>query len=124
MSAQINKCALIFAGDYNINVLHIIINMLATQFIDCSYSYGLFPTISLPTRMSMHMSSLIDNIFVSDSSIFLSGLIHLDISDHLPIFVALKSSNQPVIKDNMNVVTRVVNQIRIDKLTRYLSSVT
>ena len=94
------------------------------QFIDCLNSYGLFPTISLPTRISKHTSSLINNIFVSDPSIFFSELIRLDISDHLPIFVALKSSNQPVVKDNMNVVTRVVNQIIIDKLTQYLSSVT
>ena len=56
--------------------------------------------------------------------LILSGLIRLDISDHLPIFVALKSSNQPVVKDNMNFVTRAVNQIRIDKLTQYLSSIT
>ena len=52
----------------------------------------------------MHTLFLIDNIFVSDPSIFLSGLICLDISDHLLIFVALNSSNQPVVKDNMNVV--------------------
>ena len=64
MSAQINKCTLILAGDYNINVLRTGINMLATQFIDYSYSYGLFPTISLPTRISMHTSSLIGKIFV------------------------------------------------------------
>ena len=76
------------------------------------------------TRISMHTSSLIDNIFVSDPSKFLSGLIRLDISDHLTIFDVLKSSNQCVVKDNMNVVTRVVIKIRIDKLTQYLSSVT
>ena len=75
--------------------------MLVTQFIDCLYSYGLFPIKSLPTRISMHTSSLIDNSFVSDPSIFLSGLIRLDTSDHLLIFVTLKSSNQPV-KDYMN----------------------
>ena len=76
------------------------------------------------TRISMYTSSLIDNIFVSDPSKFLFGLIRLDISNHLPIFLALKSSNQCVVKDNMNVVTRVVIKIRIDKLTQYLSSVT
>ena len=69
MSAQINKFTMILASDYN--VLCTGINMLATQFIDCLYSYGLFPTISLPTRISIHTSSLIGNIFVSESSIYI-----------------------------------------------------
>ena len=66
MSAQINKCTLILAGDYNIIFLRTCINILATQFIDCLYSYGLFSTISLPTRIYMHTTSLIDYIFASD----------------------------------------------------------
>ena len=39
-----------------------------------------------PTRITSSSATLIDNIFMNDSSFISSGLLCTEISDHLPIF--------------------------------------
>jgi hypothetical protein len=46
-----------------------------------------FPIITLPTRITSHTATLIDNIFTNHPDNYsFSGLLLSDISDHLPIF--------------------------------------
>ena len=55
-----------------------------------------FPAITLPTRITSHSATLIDNIFSNDIDQYIfSGLILSDISDHLPIFV-ISNDNEPL----------------------------
>ena len=83
-----SHCTLIVAGDFNINLLKYNVTSHYSEFLECSYSAGLFPTVSLPTRISSSHSALIDNIFVNDPVLSGSGLIVSDITDHFLIFVA------------------------------------
>ena len=70
-------------------------------------SSGLVPTISKPTRIAEHSSSLIDNIFISriDQLIY-SHIIYDDISDHLPILAQI-SSRGP---NNLNARTQMLKR--------------
>ena len=50
-------------------------------------SAGLHPLISLPTRITSHSATLIDNIFTNDICTNISsGVLFSSISDHLPAF--------------------------------------
>ena len=56
--------------------------------MDALYSHLFFPLITLPSRITSHTATLINNIFSShvEHSYLRSGLLITDISDHLPIF--------------------------------------
>ena len=75
-------------GDFNINLLNIDRHGPSNEHIDLLYSYGFFPCVTKPTRVSKTSSTLIDNIFTnnfSDISTTLSAILYTDISDHFPI---------------------------------------
>lgn len=74
-------------GDFNINLMNHHSHQLTGEFLDIMYANMFFPLITLPTRITAHTATLIDNIFInhSDNCSF-SGLLFSDISDHLPIF--------------------------------------
>ena len=56
-------------------------------------SYGFYPLISSPTRITNFTSTLIDNIFINEINTEMSsGIMINDISDHLPIFAMIKCS--------------------------------
>ena len=51
------------------------------------YSYGVFPQINKPTRVTSFSSTIIDNVFTNVLSMNAkSGILSNDISDHLPNF--------------------------------------
>lgn len=58
------------------------------DFINATYSLGLYPKITRPSQITAHSDTLIYNILtnVLEDSI-LSGPLVNDISDHLPVFV-------------------------------------
>ena len=80
---------LIVAADFNFDLLQSEHNANSSLFLDTMYSLGLINTISKPTHNISH--SLIDNIFISNSIHFSSGIFYWQISDHYPIFVFLKN---------------------------------
>jgi len=83
---------IILAGDLNIDLLKADSHADSNQFLNNLLSSGLVPTISKPTRITEHSSSLIDNIFISriDQLIY-SHIIYDDISDHLPILAQIST---------------------------------
>lgn len=84
---------ILLAGDYNINLLKINEREKFTEFLDKMINNSFFPKITLPTRFSTHSCSLLDNIFCKLSANCTetnAGVIHTNISDHLPCFVKLK----------------------------------
>ena len=87
MLAKTNANKRIFlCGDFNIDILKHD-NYVSKPFIDLLYSFGLYPLITKPTRITLHSATAIDNIFTNVVSRTRNGIwITDEISDHLPIF--------------------------------------
>ena len=81
----------ILCGDYNLNLMHTSSDRLVGEFVDSLACQGLINTILLPTRVTDHSATLIDNIFVSNNLTHNSGVFGVNISDHYPIFTNLKN---------------------------------
>ena len=84
----------IICGDFNIDLLKVNIKKTTTDFYDMITSSGFFPKITLPTRITYHSSTLIDNIFCKLSSRLINsraGIVDTHISDHLPIFICIEN---------------------------------
>ena len=79
---------LFIAGDTNIDLLKYGSNKKISNFLDSILSFGLLPSITLPTRLVDKSATLIDNIFTNRSnSQTQSFIIFDDLSDHLPILL-------------------------------------
>ena len=80
-------------GDFNIDLLKINERQVFSDFLDKMIHRSLFPTITLPTRLSNRSGSLLDNIFYKlcvDGSMSSAGIIISELSDHFPCFICLK----------------------------------
>ena len=75
-------------GDLNLNLLNNQNHNATEEFLDGLYSHLFYPLITLPSQITSHTATLIDNIFCSHvQHIYLrSGLLITDISDHLTIY--------------------------------------
>ena len=74
--------------DFNVNLLNNQNHNATGVFLDGLYSHLFYPLITLPSRITSHTATLIDNIFCNhvQHSYLRSGLLITDISDHLSIF--------------------------------------
>ena len=89
-------------GDTNIDLMKYDDHVPTKDFLDMLYSYGVFPKIDKPTRITAVSATLIDNIFTNVlSSNAKCGVLCNDISDHLPIFYV--SEYRGINKANKNV---------------------
>ena len=74
-------------GDFNINLLNTDMHKDTHNFSEMMCAYGLFPLTDKPTRINIHSSTFIDNIFTNNISCdACSGILMNGIPDHLPIF--------------------------------------
>ena len=66
------------------------------HFYDNIFEKGALPFINLPTRISEHSASLIDNILTIDifNNSLKKGLIKSNVSDQFPIFFSLKLTKE------------------------------
>ena len=86
---------IVIAGDFNYNTLNIDDND-SISFSNLFSSYGFISTISKPTRVTLDTSTLLDNIYINNSNLFVSsGVILEDLSDHFPVFSLLKLNHSP-----------------------------
>lgn len=79
-------------GDFNVDLLKYNDHQNSRNFMNNLFSYGYYPMINYPTRITCSSATLIDNIFTNvlhEES--MSGIIVNDISDHLPIFCLLEN---------------------------------
>ena len=84
----------LIGGDFNIDILKHHIDDTISSFVNLLSSLGFFPCICLPTRITSHSATLIDNFFCNDLSYITSpAVITQDVSDHLPISIHIKISN-------------------------------
>ena len=85
---------IVIHGDFNIDLLKLRENSFADRFLILMSSFGLMPVILRPTRITVNSRSIIDNIFVSDTSMFrTSNVIKSKISDHSPIVSCFGNSD-------------------------------
>ena len=76
-------------GDYNLDLLKCDSNPTTNSFFELLCSSGYFPKILLPTRITSHSATLIDNVFCKHSKYFCplqSGILSNRLSDHQPYF--------------------------------------
>lgn len=81
-------------GDFNIDLLKSNDHKKTAEFIDTMFSFGFYPLILKPSRITKDSATLIDNIFVNITNGNInSGLLVTDVSDHLPVFAVLEGNN-------------------------------
>ena len=106
---------LILAGDFNINLLKCDSLELIDEFYDMFLTKGLFPNITLPTRITKSTATLIDQIYtrfdkkVSNENY--AGIITSNLSDHFPIFLCI-----PIEVEKINILKKLSSKIILLKI--------
>ena len=88
-----NMKHMMFAGDFNMNVLDYEYNGKVKSFFDLMYQRNLIPTINKPTRVGKNSATAIDHI-ITDYVLtcdFKTAILKTDLTDHFPIVIALKN---------------------------------
>ena len=83
---QVNRNAIYLCGDFNIDLLKINTKIHYKTFYNNLIAAGYLPRISLPTRVTNHSATLLDNIFSTEFGNNDSGVIVNNISDHQMIY--------------------------------------
>ena len=83
---------IILGMDHNMDLLKASKHKHTQDVLDYNLEQDLLPTITKPTRISRTCASLLDNVFLSRNlqHSFTSGILEVDLSDHLPCIVVLK----------------------------------
>ena len=82
-------------GDFNVDLVKTGTNELTAEFLGTFTSGGYYPLVSLPTRLTDMMATLIDNIFTNNLGAKMeAGLVTVRVSDHLPIFAMVGGSGE------------------------------
>ena len=117
--AATNK-KLILIGDLNINLLEHTTHTPTNNFLATLQTLNFFPHISRPTRFpdtyNLGEPSLLDHIYTNFFHNFSSGIIHYQISDHLPIFLNI---TVPSRSNNLHKLEfRIFNQTNKQEFTQ------
>ena len=124
-------------GDFNIDIAKSIQNISnadqqdcnnyhennngSNNFLDILSSYGLFPSIKIPTRITPRSATLIDNIFTNTSdNENNSGVISFDVSDHMPIFMISSKLKFKNVRKQKKIKVRKENSQNISALNKDL----
>ena len=90
-----SKCSLEIVGDFNIDLLQFQNHEQTNDFLEASFSFGLLPVITKPTRITPTSATLIDHIWVKNKSeLHIAGIILCHISDHYPTFYIHKTREE------------------------------
>ena len=90
---------IVLVSDSNINLLHSSFWEPANKYMNLYAEHGFIPIISRPTRVTEHSATLIDHIFVNNiDAVSKSGILTLDMSDHMAPFVNLIVDNDTLDK--------------------------
>ncbi|ESN92196.1 hypothetical protein HELRODRAFT_181665 [Helobdella robusta] len=115
-------------GDFNLDLSKACSDKLVASFSDLLASFNFVPLISQPTRVTHSSSSIIDNIFTSNLSHHISGILLHDFSDHFPIFALCPNHCFPIptapIKLRRNLCPDSLRKINLQLSVQDWSSVT
>ena len=93
-----NNKKIFLTADWNIDLLKVNYDVKTNQFFNNMLSFGLLPTVTIPTRITERSATLLDNIFSNCTHHqYYTKVIYDDISDHLPILLHIndaKPNNQ------------------------------
>jgi len=93
LSNETKPCFIL--GDFNINLLKHNMHKPTENFLNMLLSYGYYPLIDKPTRITTDTATLIDNIITNVHEMQLtSGIWTVDITDHLPVFLILPQNQR------------------------------
>ena len=81
-----NRNPVYLCGDFNIDLLKLNVKDHYHTFFSNLIAAGYFPRISLPTRITNHSATLLDNIFTNELGSHESGILVNNISDHQMIY--------------------------------------
>ena len=101
------KCHVIYAGDFNINLLHLHEREKYQEYLDRFIAAGLYPRITLPTRFSNKGCTLIDQIFCKFADPlhqYNTEILTTKISDHFPCLLGFEIS--PKLKERPKYVEK------------------
>ena len=111
-------------GDYNIDMYCLNEHSATNEFIENLFSDMFLPLISMPTRITAHSATLIDNIFTNHlTQNLFSGIIINDLSDHLPVFVYVFTETPPPCKSAEKIILRDLGNSNITKFRSHLTNV-
>ena len=96
-----NKCDMYIMGDMNIDLLKCHSHQQTERYLDMIYSFDLLPVITKPTRITSHTATLIDHIYTNTVNRLTSGIVTVDISDHLPVFCMVDTPLKKQNRQNM-----------------------
>ena len=83
-----NKKKILISADWNLDLLKLNTDGKVNQLLNNMMSFGLLPTITVPTRITERSMTLLDNIFMNyTQENFYTRAIYDDISDHLPVYI-------------------------------------
>ena len=119
-------------GDFNIDLLKINVKQQYATFYNCLVSARFFPHISLPTRVTNHSATLLDNI-IAELSDHESAVIVKNISDHQMIctystitvknltsfkkFIEVEKSDHQAMEKFLNELknSNIIDQLNLDE---------
>jgi len=88
-----SKLPFLICGDININLLQQDTVLSVSNYVKTYNSYNCLELITKPTRITTTSSTLIDHIYTNLPATKLTpGILINDLSDHLPVFVSVKSN--------------------------------
>ena len=119
------KQKVIFAGDFNINLLEINENHNYSDFFDLLFTNNLLPQITLPTRFSVHNGTLIDNLFTNiqfTANPSKAGILLDKLSDHQPYFMIFNTKRVKE-KSPQYVQINNINDTSIANIIHHLTEV-
>ena len=87
----------VLLGDYNIDLAKQNDDFKVNDYLNEVYSTGGYSLITKPTRFTSTSATNLDHIYTNAiQNLCRSGLLILDISDHLPTFCLIKNNCQKI----------------------------
>ena len=117
------KSNTIFIGDFNIDLLIHSQHQEKNEYLNMFQTFGYVPLITRATRFPQGRQrgnpSLLDHIFVNFTPPSCAGILHHEITDHLPVFLNIHLP-QPV-SNCFKIKFRIFNEENEQKFTRKLA---
>lgn len=118
-----SKLPVILVGDFNINLM--LSDSWQLEFLDLVQSNGFENIIDLPTRVTSDTETLIDlcitNVMTND---IVSGVMTVDLSDHLPLFCFVPCENISCNETNISIpYCRDINDYNIERFVALVSNI-
>lgn len=83
-------------------------------------STDLVPMRTIPTRVTTHSATIIDNIFTNVHGKLISGIFMTDVSDHLPAFIIYEKTSYDIVEDEFKTLIRDKSSKALEALREVL----